>query len=377
LQPLTPIPERSMNFSTFLDVAISLVFVFFTISMFVSGLVELINGVLEQRSNLLKFALLKLFLGQNESQKFRHILWDFCHKAAIPANFRQFWEHPTVVVKQQRFLGNKPISYLSGDSFSTVIIDLLTANSDKAIVGLDVITRLREVVADATSKPELAALKAIIGPILTRSGTLAEFKTNLERWYDGYMEQVSGWYKRYAQGVVWGVSMIVTLAMNVDTIHITQRLFNDKDLRDAMVAQADQTVQQQTKPASGNPASTAANRTTLRDDTTFTNQLKEEKPELHTALKSGSALTGLDSLQVKIAYARYLRANIDALNLPIGWNSAEQIFGYQWFMRVFGWVLTIAALSFGAPFWFDLLVKLVNIRNTTRKPVSSAAPDSK
>ncbi len=360
-----------MTFSTYLDVAISLVFVFFTISMFVSGIVELINAFWEQRSKLLQLALLKI------------LNTDL---------FTQFWDHPLVKVKRQRYFGaDKPISYLSGDSFSTVIIDLLTpANTSPAVAGTrpskTVLTHLQATVSNPASNPTLNTLIDIVRPILNRSNTLAEFKTNLERWYDGYMEQVSGWYKRYAQGVVWIVAAVVTIAMNVDTIHITKRLFNDKDLRVNLVAQAEKTVQSQTKAptsSSGNSSTAIADSSSkkyepnLRSDTVFMTQLGKSDSTLHARLFSGSALTGLDSLQIKTAYVRYLQTNIDALKLPIGWTTAEKIHGFQWVARIFGWLLTIAALSFGAPFWFDLLIKLVNIRNTTRRPQSSVVPDSK
>jgi hypothetical protein len=33
-----------------------------------------------------------------------------------------------------------------------------------------------------------------------------------------------------------------------------------------------------------------------------------------------------------------------------------------------GWLVTAAAALFGAPFWFDLLQRLVNLRGTGTKP---------
>ena len=37
-----------------------------------------------------------------------------------------------------------------------------------------------------------------------------------------------------------------------------------------------------------------------------------------------------------------------------------------------GWALTAIAVSMGAPFWFDLLGKVINVRNTGPKPASSS-----
>lgn len=53
--------------------------------------------------------------------------------------------------------------------------------------------------------------------------------------------------------------------------------------------------------------------------------------------------------------------------LPIGWpDGALSISGTQ----VAGWLVTASATLFGAPFWFDLLQKLVNLRGTGNKPVT-------
>jgi len=39
---------------------------------------------------------------------------------------------------------------------------------------------------------------------------------------------------------------------------------------------------------------------------------------------------------------------------------------------VSGWVITAVAVAMGAPFWFDLLGKVMNVRNAG-KPVKTAA----
>ncbi len=62
--------------------------------------------------------------------------------------------------------------------------------------------------------------------------------------------------------------------------------------------------------------------------------------------------------------------------LPIGWSdraagpplSPLSATGWVWGSRVVGWLLTALAVSLGAPFWFDLLNKLVNIRHGMSKP---------
>ena len=65
------------------------------------------------------------------------------------------------------------------------------------------------------------------------------------------------------------------------------------------------------------------------------------------------------------------------IGMPIGWNRAVWP-GWDWFLilHVFGIVLVAVAASFGAPFWFDLLNRLVNLR-AAGKPPSPAAEQRK
>ena len=66
------------------------------------------------------------------------------------------------------------------------------------------------------------------------------------------------------------------------------------------------------------------------------------------------------------------------LNLPIGWTKNSfgtfraQPFG-DMFWAVIGWLFTAFALSLGAPFWFDMLNKVMVVRSTV-KP-SEKSPD--
>ena len=45
------------------------------------------------------------------------------------------------------------------------------------------------------------------------------------------------------------------------------------------------------------------------------------------------------------------------------WNNPS-----AWLMRVAGWLVTVGAVSLGAPFWFDVLNKIVNVRSAGKAP---------
>ena len=69
-------------------------------------------------------------------------------------------------------------------------------------------------------------------------------------------------------------------------------------------------------------------------------------------------------------------------SLPIGWNCQEKTANGStdyWtcvklkapkltLIQILGWFLTAAALSLGAPFWFDLLNQFINLRGAGQKP---------
>ena len=102
-------------------------------------------------------------------------------------------------------------------------------------------------------------------------------------------------------------------------------------------------------------------------------------------LKKSQALKGLDFIISCGDLSRsYLEFLVDSLKkeinsqiidiqkkgFPIGWNNAEkEYFNSNVLLRLLGWLITAIALSFGAPFWFETLNKLVNIRKTGIKPL--------
>jgi hypothetical protein len=44
---------------------------------------------------------------------------------------------------------------------------------------------------------------------------------------------------------------------------------------------------------------------------------------------------------------------------------------------IFGWLITALAISLGAPFWFDLLNKFINLRNAGKNPDNPAVQTTK
>ena len=152
---------------------------------------------------------------------------------------------------------------------------------------------------------------------------VAALQARLERWFDDSMERVSGAYKRQTQLRIVVVATVVTLGLNVDTVRVASALQNDPALRTALATRATTVVAQ------------------------------------------------ADSIG-DIAW----RHHLDTLrvSLPIGWKpcvSGRWVWQCEDFSLAawpLGLLLTIIALSLGAPFWFDTLNKLANLRQTGVPP---------
>jgi hypothetical protein len=76
---------------------------------------------------------------------------------------------------------------------------------------------------------------------------------------------------------------------------------------------------------------------------------------------SSAATAGADA-------ARDALKNLDSL--PVGWTQGLHA---PSLVTVCGWLITALTALFGAPFWFDLLQRLVNVRGTGAKPADGSA----
>lgn len=160
------------------------------------------------------------------------------------------------------------------------------------------------------------------------------FRKALERQFDEAMERVSGWYKRRAQLFLFAIALVLVGTTNADSFTIGQRLWKDDVLRSAVVAQAQETVKngQATcaKATTGNPAETAGE---------CIDQVKQ-------------------------------------LNIPLGWSKKSTPSSWEEdFAKFGGLLLTVFALLLGAPFWFDTLSKLAQLRGTGRASPDPSTPE--
>lgn len=311
-----------------LNVLIGVVFVFLLFSLLVSALNEIILSTLDKRADFLKEGLRELL--QN------------------PQRVSDFLGHGLIDALSRKTGGNP--SYIGKDPFVAAVLDLIKPANPTEV---RTIADFQTAVAALPNDKFRQSLSAILDGA---DNNLEKFKQGLGAWYDHSMERVSGWYTRYAQKWLFALGLIVAIACNVDTIHITQTLSADPKLA---VATADQA----------------------------SNFLKTNAASSAGEAKQDAA--ALDSMSKNVQTEMQ---SLNALHLPIGWDpDARQRFGVwqpdrkiAWpktpavlFSALCGWLLTALAGTLGAPFWFDTLNRFVNIRGNGRAPNEKDLPTKK
>jgi hypothetical protein len=292
--------------STVLDVAIGLIFIYLLLAIICTTVNEWISGMFKVRSKMLADAIEQLLDHQPGS--------------GDPAKqfLDQFRGHPLI----SGMLTPKDVgpSYLASRTFATTVMDIATIKKQGALSFANLDQGLRDM-PDGDVKTALLAL------IQNTDNDLKTAQENIEQWFDDTMDRASGWYKRRTQMVVIAIAVLLTGLTNADTLKIARILWQSPTLRATVVEKANKEVASQ--------------------------QPTVEYPDKNAPLKPKATIT---------------KDDMNILQQVLGWSGENLCDWIGWLQRLVGWILTIAAVSLGAPFWFDLLSKLMNVRNAGKKP---------
>ena len=154
---------------------------------------------------------------------------------------------------------------------------------------------------------------------------MGQARKRLETWFDDAMTRLGGAYKRKAQISSLIIGVMLALVINADSLAIANKLWTEPLVREAVVAQADK-FQLPADQQGQTPQAQA---------TAYINQLQ-------------------------------------GLSLPLGWTpdnipaklnqdgTVNKNFGGSWALKFGGILLSGIAAAQGAPFWFDIMRKLLN-----------------
>ena len=67
-------------------------------------------------------------------------------------------------------------------------------------------------------------------------GDRGAFLVGIEGWYEGQMQRVSGWYKRWSKRWIVVIGALIALVFSVDSLRIAQALYTDPVVRAAVAA---------------------------------------------------------------------------------------------------------------------------------------------
>lgn len=357
--------------SAVLEVIVGIFFVYLLLALICSALNEWMAGILALRAKTLREGIANL-LDDPTSQ----------------ALAGEFYRHPLVQgLSRKRGEGSRNLpSYIPADVFVRVLLDL-TARSEAGArhrtwseVLADLRARLatgetlrgieqellRQLEAAGLDRVKVAQLEQVTAQLATARDALATFdlsdaskdgaagrflvdrvaqldkmvkqiedevnatlnraQANVEDYFNEAMGRVSGWYKRHVQYWIIGIALAVSLLLNVDTFAIVDDLMTEPTLRAAVAELASEWVAAQDA---------------------------QNPPPLPETLKQ--------------------QKQLETLGLPLGWQlenlpASNDLAG--WLTKVLGILVTTVAVSLGAPFWFDLLNKLVNLRMSGARPTT-------
>jgi hypothetical protein len=236
---------------------------------------------------------------------------------------KDFYGHGLIATGNDAVGGDgSHVSYLSGRTFALAVLGSLDpgkplptfADIESAIKRLDN-SHIRD---------------TLLAQLTTANGNLEKLRDNLAHTFDGMMDRVSGIYKRMLKWISLAVGIAMAGLMNADTIKVGTSLWKDASVRAQMVEVAGS--------FKTNPSAAGSN-------------------------------SNLSDVENAIAQAQE-----NLRPLPIGWPDQPRLAGVgAWVIKILGLLLTGFAISLGAPFWFDLLGKFMNLRGTGTKPEPTPA----
>jgi hypothetical protein len=301
---------------------------YLTLSLAASIINEIIAQILALRAKTLEDGLVRLLHGQLSDQAAKDLstaLASLRKTAQVPENADPLVKvlgHPVIAGLSSK---DGRLSYIPSRQFSAALIDVLLPGVSPAQADY-----LPQVRAAIDKLPE-QHLKTVLRTFVDQSNDdVQKFRTNVENWFNDGMDRVSGWYKRTSSKILLIIGLFMAIAVNADTLGVAHTLWVSPATRTAVVAAAQNYVNK-----APTPSQPADSKTPL-------------EPQ---ASNLASNLTTLETAQ-----------------LPIGWVSVPST-PVEWLREIAGLILTALLVSLGAPFWFDLLSKFMQVRASG--PVSS------
>lgn len=353
----------------FLETGISLVLIFFIFSVITYVIQELIAVNLKYRSKMLWKSMAQLFDGFRLEG--RYSLQKKLPTGLTPAT-DAFFAHAQIK-SLQKDLKRLP-AYIPSPNFAMALMDLVAQKNSQP--QQDLYTNFKEGLKGFTNSS--GNIFPVLKNLVDSSANVKELQKKIESWFNDYMNRVSGWYQSQIVFSVRLIAIALTLAFNVNIIKLVHIIYNNEQVRTAMVAIAEKVEE---SPTPINDYYNYSFQTTIQKiDSAFE---ERKKNVINDPVKLASIQGEKDST-LAVEAKKYTRKKIDAINsltaqlgtsgIPLGWNANifEEDIAHNnlpgWLLMLIGWGIGAGCIAMGAPFWFDMLAKLVNVRRSGIKP---------
>ena len=330
-----------------LEVLIGLAFVYLILALMVTAVTEVVASLRNLRAKVLDLAIRQML-----DRPGQRTVTD------------KFYAHDRILALSE---GVRKPAYIPSKTFAEVVMDL--------------------------TKTEVDAKKV---PLL--AGPPPDQEEIEERFLDT-MNRASGWYKRKAAAISGVLAAVIVVLANADTLAIAHRLWTAPAVRAAVVTQAERRVAmgrprglvdanyanpEDPVPAEDDDSAeeqdepdglTAEDRAVLDSLLGWTNDFKAfngahcellQKERDEACRERGDERACGEALQ-RVSVDKRCEVLQGAL-VPTAVFPSDAVMTSALFPIVFGhlvgWLLSIAAVSLGAPFWFDTLSRFINLRGS-------------
>lgn len=359
-----------MNLTTIIQVAIGMMFIWVLLAMITSAISDWISQIFKWRANLLEESIRNILVDDKlaeqfythplikalhsaggkrkpaeiPNRQFASVVFDMLMKAgtkeSVVHKHKDIYDNLRASVEQLKLLAeNAPAQPAQNLGFWQKIIEFFSKSKNK-IMGFFLKPKKTNIEAEPK---DLSSITAEVHPnnmsslavvldtlwIDLKKGDdeMGQARKRLETWFDDAMQRLGGAYKRKAQISSLIIGIALAFALNADALAIANKLWTEPLVREAVVAQAENfqlpTDQQEQDPQA--------------DAKKYINQLQ-------------------------------------GLSLPIGWTpdniparqnedgTVNKNFVSGWLLKLGGILLSGIGAAQGAPFWFDLMRKLLNFQ---------------
>lgn len=349
-----------MTGSVALDVVIGLAFMYLLYSLFATIIMEIITSWLGLRARNLKYSLKRMLIDDEYMldkpymrNKIVAVIWGFIltikdligignveNKKGNLLN--AFYNQPSI-----KYLGNggvfsKP-SYLTAANFSKALLDSLKQDQ----VGQTLLSQIQNGINSIKSEDTKQHIQSLLEDA---NNDLQKFKLLLENWFEDTQERSMGWFRRNNKVWLLLIGLLMAISFDASTLKMARKLSYDENAREQLVRIASSYVENNKQLP------------TRKDTLAYEDNLEilnAQKKEIQEQLNEAHSILGSNTVDINITWK------------PSSWIKAFCTFWCILISDFWGYFLTALAISLGAPFWFDLLNKLVKLRGSVQQPARS------